>query len=82
MNLDDKELVKIEAMISSMTVEERAHPELFVVDVVGDDHVDRRAAARSAASAPTTTTSRVKRVAKGSGRKETEVKELLQQVRA
>src|SRR5437868_11400173 len=30
-NLDDKELVKIEAMISSMTIKERSHPEAFVV---------------------------------------------------
>src|SRR5229473_1351733 len=30
-NLDDKELVKIEAMISSMTKQERTHPENFVV---------------------------------------------------
>jgi len=30
-NLDDKELVRIEAMISSMTVQERSHPEAFVV---------------------------------------------------
>ena len=29
-NLDDRELVKIEAMISSMTVEERTNPQVFV----------------------------------------------------
>src|SRR6185437_11320794 len=29
-SLDDKELVKIEAIISSMTVQERTHPEVFV----------------------------------------------------
>jgi signal recognition particle subunit SRP54 len=75
-NLDDKELVKIEAMISSMTKQERSHPEAFVVTSwetitnpngqmmkrrKGADYDDKR----------------VKRVAKGSGRKETEVKELL-----
>lgn len=75
-NLDDKELVKIEAMISSMTKAERSRPELFVVTSwetitnpagqmqrkrKGADYDDRR----------------VRRVAKGSGRKDTEVKELL-----
>src|SRR5207247_7973526 len=30
-NLDDRELIKIKAMISSMTLQERKHPEAFVV---------------------------------------------------
>src|SRR5438552_14287128 len=75
-NLDDKELVKIEAMISSMTKQERSQPEAFVVTSwetitnpngqmmrkrKGSDYDEKR----------------VKRVAKGSGRKEQEVKELL-----
>ena len=29
-NLDDRELIKIEAMISSMTKEERLNPQVFV----------------------------------------------------
>ena len=53
--LDDKELVKIQAMIHSMTKLERARPDVF----------DRE---------PT----RIDRVAKGSGRSEDDVKELLQ----
>jgi signal recognition particle subunit SRP54 len=54
LQLDDRELVKIEAMINSMTKGERLRPELF----------DRE---------PT----RIERVARGSGRKADEVKELL-----
>src|SRR6266568_5203328 len=75
-NLDDRELTKIEAMISSMTKQERSQPEAFVVTSwetitnpngqmmrkrKGSDYDEKR----------------VKRVAKGSGRKEQEVKELL-----
>jgi signal recognition particle subunit SRP54 len=54
-NLDDKELVKAEAIVSSMTREERVHTELFKKQ-------------------PT----RLVRVARGSGRKEQEVAELLE----
>ncbi len=50
--LDDRELVKVEAMIQSMTPEERQRPEII------DD-------------------SRVRRIAKGSGRKVQEVQDLL-----
>ncbi len=74
-NLDDKELVRIEAMISSMTVEERKNPTVFVATSweeitanSGKKHKRRRADYDPG---------RVKRVAHGSGRKETEVKELL-----
>jgi signal recognition particle subunit SRP54 len=74
-NLDDRELKKIEAMISSMTSQERKHPEKFVVtsweEIVKDGKKFKR---KSADFSP----SRVRRVAIGSGRKETEVKELLQ----
>jgi signal recognition particle subunit SRP54 len=75
-NLDDKELVKIEALISSMTVQERKHPEVFVVTswemiTSGQGQQQRR---RRAADYDE---KRVKRVAKGAGRKEHEVKELL-----
>jgi len=67
-NLDEKELFKIEAIINSMTEEERRHPELFVVQ--GEFQGRRRREDLDVA--------RVKRVARGSGRKEVEVRELLQ----
>jgi signal recognition particle subunit SRP54 len=75
-NLDDKELVKIEAMISSMTVAERKQPELFVVTswetiTSGQGQKTHR---RKAADYDER---RLRRIAKGSGRKEYEVKELL-----
>jgi signal recognition particle subunit SRP54 len=75
-NLDDKELVKIKSLISSMTVEERKHPEVFVVTswetiASGQGKEVRR---RKAADYDER---RVKRVARGAGRKEHEVKELL-----
>ena len=74
-NLDDRELKKIEAMINSMTIDERRHPERFVVtsweEITGQK--GQKVKKRSADYDP----SRVKRIAGGSGRKETEVKELL-----
>ncbi|HTL38457.1 MAG TPA: signal recognition particle protein [Kofleriaceae bacterium] len=75
-NLDDRELVKIEAMISSMTREERMNPQVFVTTSWEDfattagKQAKRRRADFDA--------SRVKRISKGSGRGENEVKELLQ----
>jgi signal recognition particle subunit SRP54 len=54
-NLDDRELVKAEAIVSSMTREERVHTELFKKQP-----------------------SRLVRVARGSGRDEKEVSELLE----
>jgi signal recognition particle subunit SRP54 len=68
MNLDDRELTKIEAMISSMTQKERRRPELFYTSDDGAGH--RRKATGFNAS-------RVRRVAKGSGRADQEVRELL-----
>jgi signal recognition particle subunit SRP54 len=75
-NLDDRELVKIEAMISSMTVEERVDPQVFVSTSWEDfaTTAGKQAKRRRADFHP----GRVKRIAKGSGRSETEVKELLQ----
>jgi signal recognition particle subunit SRP54 len=75
-NLDDKELVKIEAMISSMTMEERIDPQVFVTTSWEDyaTTAGRQAKRRRADFHP----SRVKRISKGSGRSEQEVKELLQ----
>ncbi|HEY1547555.1 MAG TPA: signal recognition particle protein [Kofleriaceae bacterium] len=75
-NLDDKELVKIEAMISSMTLEERLDPQVFVSTSWEDfTTTANKSAKRRRADFHV---GRVKRIAKGSGRGEHEVKELLQ----
>ncbi|HEX7703898.1 MAG TPA: signal recognition particle receptor subunit alpha, partial [Kofleriaceae bacterium] len=73
-NLDDRELTKIEAMISSMTIEERVDPQVFVATTWEDfaTTAGKQAKRRRADFHP----GRVKRIAKGSGRTETEVKEL------
>ncbi len=72
--LDDKELVKIHAMISSMTHDERRFPERFVVtswqEIVEGGRLKKRRLADYHQD-------RIQRVAKGSGRKEHEIKELL-----
>ena len=75
-NLDDRELTKIEAMISSMTREERTNPQVFVATTWEDFMATsgKSAKRRRADFDP----GRVKRVSKGSGRTEVEVKELLQ----
>ncbi|MBA3396241.1 MAG: signal recognition particle protein [Deltaproteobacteria bacterium] len=75
-NLDDRELTKIEAMISSMTHEERLNPQVFVATSWEDmtTTAGKSAKRRRADFHP----SRVMRVSKGSGRTEQEVKELLQ----
>jgi signal recognition particle subunit SRP54 len=75
-NLDDRELTKIEAMISSMTVEERTNPQVFVATSWEEfmSTSGKQAKRKRADFAP----GRVKRVARGSGRGEHEVKELLQ----
>src|SRR5262249_11145842 len=75
-NLDDRELTKIEAMISSMTREERTNPQVFVATTWEEFTATsgKSAKRRRADFNP----SRVKRIAAGSGRKESEVKELLQ----
>jgi len=75
-SLDDRELVKIEAMISSMTREERTNPQVFVATSWEEfaTTAGSKAKRRRADFHP----GRVKRIAKGSGRGETEVKELLQ----
>ncbi|MDX2091509.1 MAG: signal recognition particle protein, partial [Kofleriaceae bacterium] len=75
-NLDDRELTKIEAMISSMTFEERLNPQVFVTTTWEEfmSTSGRNAKRRRADFDP----GRVKRVSKGSGRSEQEVKELLQ----
>src|SRR5262249_33891173 len=72
--LDDRELKKIEAMISSMTMEERRRPEHFITvgwsEFVTRGKTKKRRALDFAQG-------RVRRVAAGSGRKEHEVKELI-----
>ncbi len=74
LNLDDRELVKIEAMINSMTVEERRHPERFVMTSWEEiTQQGKKFKRKTADYSP----SRVRRVSAGSGRSETEVKELL-----
>ena len=75
-SLDDRELVKIEAMISSMTREERTNPQVFVATSWEEfaTTAGSKAKRRRADFHP----GRVKRIARGSGRGETEVKELLQ----
>jgi signal recognition particle subunit SRP54 len=75
-NLDDRELVKIEAMINSMTMQERKNPTVFVTtsweEILAQSGQKKKL--RRADYHP----ERVKRIASGSGRKEEEVKELLQ----
>ncbi|MBI4508107.1 MAG: signal recognition particle protein [Deltaproteobacteria bacterium] len=74
-NLDDRELVRIEAMINSMTAEERRHPERFVV--TSWEEITSQQGKKMKRKAADYDPSRVRRVALGSGRKESEVKELL-----
>ena len=72
--LDDKELVRIESMINSMTLDERRHPERFIestweeITAQGRTRKERRQDFHAG---------RVTRVAKGSGHKDHEVKELI-----
>ena len=75
-NLDDRELTKIEAMINSMTKAERSDPQCFVTTSWEEFTASSgRQAKRRRADFDQ---KRVIRVAKGSGRGEAEVKELLQ----
>ncbi len=75
-NLDDKELVKIEAMISSMTIEERTNPQVFVTTSWEDfATTSGKMAKRRRADFDNR---RVVRISKGSGRGEQEVRDLLQ----
>ncbi len=71
MVLDDGELIKIEAMIKSMTKMERSRPELFIVEKeeTGKDGKKKQKEEFHL--------NRIRRVAQGSGRKENEVKELI-----
>ena len=69
--LDDRELVKIQAMINSMTKAERSNPALFVVEVEEMDQEGKKFRKEEFHQ------DRIRRVAKGSGRKEPEVMELI-----
>src|SRR5262249_7541532 len=75
-NLDDRELTKIEAMINSMTASERKDPQVFVTTSWEEfaTTAGRQAKRRRADFDQR----RVMRVSRGSGRAEGEVKELLQ----
>ena len=75
-NIDDRELIKIESMISSMTQAERERPELFIVTSF-EEIKDRKGRKRGRKASSDYNLSRVRRVAQGCGRKESEVKELL-----
>jgi len=74
-NLDDKELTKIEAMINSMTKQERKNPTVFVT--TSWEEITANSGKKSKKRRADYDPSRVKRISKGSGRKESEVKELL-----
>ena len=74
-NLDDRELTKIEAMINSMTAEERRRPERFVV--TSWEEITSQQGKKTKRKSADYDPKRVRRVALGSGRKESEVKELL-----
>ena len=71
--LDDRELVKIEAMIKSMTNAERSNPGLFVVEESSDER-DKKG---NPIIKQEFHESRIRRVAKGSGREDNEVMELI-----
>ena len=74
-NVDDRELTKIEAMINSMTREERRRPEKFVA--TSWEEIQGNAGRKTRKKVADYHQSRVKRVANGSGRTENEVRELL-----
>jgi signal recognition particle subunit SRP54 len=73
-NIDDRELVRIKAVISSMTEDERRFPDRFIVTsweeiVEGDRRKKKRSAFYDQ--------SRIRRVARGSGQKESDVTDIL-----
>ncbi len=83
---DDNELVKIEAMIRSMTKHERAEPEVFIKALAAPSKAaqlsrrKRRQEPKFDANSMTPSdfvNSRIRRVAHGSGRKEEEVQALV-----
>ncbi|HLU65702.1 MAG TPA: signal recognition particle protein [Kofleriaceae bacterium] len=77
-NLDDRELVKIEAMINSMTLEERRNPTVFVTTSWEEIASQREPGKKNKRRRADYNPERVRRISRGSGRSEDEVKELLQ----
>ena len=75
-SLDDRELIKIEAMINSMTKEERRNPSVFVA--TSWEEITAQTGKKSKRRRADYDPDRVRRISRGSGRKESEVKELLQ----
>ena len=96
--LDDNELVKIQAMINSMTKQERSRPELFIIEKPDTDDgtdgkgsdgkgsdgkgadgkgADGKGKGKEKKVKEEFHLGRIRRVAKGAGRKESEVKELI-----
>ena len=69
--LDDRELVKIEAMIKSMTKQERSAPEVFIVEEEATDKSGKKMRKDAFHQG------RINRVARGSGRNPEEVMELI-----
>jgi len=76
MVIDERELVKIEAIINSMTKQERSHPELFMVTSF-EKITDKKGRKKGRKQVSDFQLDRVRRVANGCGRKESEIKELL-----
>jgi signal recognition particle subunit SRP54 len=72
--IDDGELVKIKAVISSMTEDERRHPERFIYSSWEEI---RDGAKRRKKRSAFYDQSRLRRVARGAGRKEHEVADIL-----
>src|SRR5690606_36423550 len=77
-NLDDRELVKIEAMINCMTLEERRNPTVFVTTSWEEIASQREPGKKNKRRRADYNPERVRRISRGSGRSEDEVKELLQ----
>jgi signal recognition particle subunit SRP54 len=67
MKLDDRELFKIEALINSMTKAERSRPELFLTHEIEGGKAIKEEFNKN----------RIRRVARGAGRNESDVTELL-----
>ncbi|MEM9460553.1 MAG: signal recognition particle receptor subunit alpha [Myxococcota bacterium] len=86
---DDRELIKIEAMIRSMTRQERSQPDLFLLDGGEDNRASSRYGRKKKKPRPRDPTkmaelppdafvdSRVQRVARGSGREDEDVRALV-----
>ncbi|MCD6499107.1 MAG: signal recognition particle protein [Deltaproteobacteria bacterium] len=74
--VDDRELGKIEAIIHSMTKQERQNPEVFVITSF-EEIKDKKGRKKGRRAVSDYELGRVRRVARGAGRKEGDVKDLL-----